>query len=143
LAKAHPFPERLILDDAAEPDLNGDSSDEEWLMHDRWFANSCEHAGYLISERLGNISMVAHIRELARHLQRSPGSKFPVLLERVIYSGSHTGDWLPNSQAAPLLEEVKIVLHSADVLSDTEREFFEALRRLCEASIATGNPIMF
>jgi len=38
---------------------------------------------------------------------------------------------------------VQIVLHSSDILSDSEREFFESLRRLCDASIETGNPIMF
>ena len=63
LAKPHPLPERLTLDETMEPVLTGDPSMDEWNAHDRWFAESCEHSGYLLSERLGDISMVAHLRE--------------------------------------------------------------------------------
>ena len=143
LAKAHPLPERLILNDAAEPELSGDPSEEEWLVHDRWFADSCEHGGYLLSEPLGNISLVARIREFVRHLQGRPGPRFPILLEHVIYNGTHTGDSLAAAQVELLLKEVDMILHSADILSDTEKTFFETLRRLCEASMKTGNPILF
>jgi len=143
IAKAHPFPGRLIINEAAEPGLDGDPSSEEWLVHDRWFGNSCQHGGYLVSERLGNISMVAQIREFVRHLQAKPSPRFPILLERVLYDGTHTGDYVPADQAKDLLEEVQVVLHSRDILSSSEREFFEALCRLCEASIRTENPIMF
>jgi len=38
---------------------------------------------------------------------------------------------------------VNLVLGSSDILTQGEREFFEAVKRLCEASIATGNPIVF
>jgi len=143
LAKPHPFPEKIFLDDAAEPSLKGNPSPEEWADHDRWFAASCEHGGYLLSERLGNIRMVAHIRELIHHLESNPRPRFPTLLEGVVYDGTHSGDWLPSAQAEDLLSEVHVVLHSSDILSDTERNFFEALRRLCDASIETRNPIMF
>lgn len=62
LATPHPFSEKLTLDDNAEPGIIGNSSSEESALHDRWFADSCEHGGYLLSERLGNIEMVSHIR---------------------------------------------------------------------------------
>jgi len=41
------------------------------------------------------------------------------------------------------LKEVETVLHSSDILADSEKEFFNNMKQLCEASIATGNPIMF
>lgn len=143
VAKSHPFPEKLFLDEAAEPGLKGNPSFEELLVHDRWFADSCRHGGYVLSERLGNIATAAHIRELVCHLEGNHGPRFPTLLERVVHDGTHSGDWLPSAQAEELLSEVQIVLHSSDILSDSEREFFESLRRLCDASIETGNPIMF
>jgi hypothetical protein len=142
-AKPHPFPDRLTFDETAEPVLTGDPSVKEWTAHDRWFAKSCEHGGYLVSERLGNISMVAHLQSFVRALQGRPEPRFPILLEKVLYNGTHSGDWISREQATDLLKEVDTVLHSGDILADSEKEFFSSMRRLCEASIETGNPIVF
>ena len=35
------------------------------------------------------------------------------------------------------------MLGSSDILTDGEKEFFHSMKRLCEASVVTGNPIMF
>jgi hypothetical protein len=61
----------------------------------------------------------------------------------VVYDGTHTGDWIPSQLAAGLLNEVDTVLHSRDILTDAEREFFEQVQKLCRASIETQNPIVF
>jgi hypothetical protein len=51
----------------------------------------CEHLDrMLLTHRLGNISLIGLIRA---ELQREPHN-FPILLEQVVYSGSHCGDWL-------------------------------------------------
>jgi hypothetical protein len=142
-AKPHPFPDRLTLDETAEPVLMGDPSEEDWLVHDRWFADSCEHSGYLVSERLGNISMASHLREFFRSLEGTPGPRFPVLLKKVLYDGTHSGDWIPSEQTVDLLKEVDTVLHSKDILADSEKEFCLSIKKLCMASIETGNPIVF
>jgi hypothetical protein len=65
------------------------------------------------------------------------------LLNHVVYDGTHTGDWLPAKQTATLIKEVDLVLASRDILTPGEKEFFESMKRLCEASLATGNPIGF
>src|ERR1700745_239584 len=91
----------------------------------------------------GSMLLIRHIRELVRHLQSNPGPRFPILLESVIYDGTHCGDCLSSSQARGLLEEINVVLQSSDILSELERNFFESVRRLCQASIQTGNPIVF
>ena len=142
-AKPHPFPERLTFDEAGSPSLTGDPSEEEWDAHDNWFVESCEHGGYLLSLPLGNISRISHLRTFLRGLQGKPGPRFPILLEKVIYNGTHTGDWLPREESPALLKEVETVLHSRDILASSEKEFFENLKQLCEASIETGNPILF
>ena len=41
------------------------------------------------------------------------------------------------------MKEVDLVLGSRDILTPGEKEFFESMKRLCEASLATGNPIGF
>jgi hypothetical protein len=142
-AKPHPFPDRLTFDESGEPMLTGDPSDDEWEAHDQWMTNSCEHEGYLLSMFLGNITRVGNLRSFLRHLQGNPGPRFPMLLEKVLYDGTHTGDWIASDKAEKLLKEVEIVLHSRDILAESEKEFFENMKQLCEASIATGNPIMF
>jgi hypothetical protein len=142
-AKPHPFPDRLTFDESGEPMLSGDPTEEEWEAHDKWMGESCEHEGCLLAMFLGNITRVGNLRSFLRALQGNPGPKFPLLLEEVLYDGTHTGDWIPAKQSPALLKEVNTVLHSIDILSDSEKEFFNNMKELCEASIATGNPIMF
>jgi hypothetical protein len=142
-AKPHPFPDRLTFDETGEPELTGDPTDDEWEAHDAWAAEACEHGGYLLSLFLGNITRVKNLRGFLEKLEDDPGPKFPILLEKVLYDGTHTGDWVPCEETAALLKEVETVLHSRDILSDSEKEFFENMKQLCEAGIVTGNPVMF
>jgi hypothetical protein len=142
-AKPHPFPDRLTFDETGEPVLTGDPTEDEWEAHDTWAAESCEHGGYLLSLFLGNITRVGHLRSFLRGLEGKPGPRFPLLLKKVLYDGTHTGDWIASDVAAELLKEVEIVMHSRDILAGGETEFFENMKSLCEASIATGNPLMF
>jgi len=142
-AKPHPFPDRLTFDETGEPVLTGDPSDDDWDAHDDWLGESCEHGGYLLALPLGNITRVQRLRAFLRGLEGKPGPRFPLLLTRVLYDGTHTGDWLASDKSADLLKEVETVLHSRDILAESEKEFFENMKQLCEASIETGNPIMF
>lgn len=142
-AKPHPFPDRLTFDESGEPSLTGDPTEEEWDAHDHWLNDSCEHKGFLLALFLGNITRVKNLRGFLRGLQGTPGPKFPILLEKVLYDGTHTGDWISSKVSAKLRKEVDTVLHSSDILSESEKEFFNNMKQLCEASIATGNPLMF
>ena len=142
-AKPHPQPARLTIDETGAPSLKGEFSEDEYEALDRWVQQSCEHGGFLASEALGNITLAKHVREFLSALQGDPGPHFPILIEKIVYDGTHTGDWIIAKESPKLLKEVEIVLQSSDILSPTEREFFQAMKRLCEASIATGNPIVF
>ena len=141
--KPHPFPDRFIWDESNALSLTGDPDQDEWDAHDKWVQQACEHEGYLLSEFLGNITRIRNVREFVRGLQGNPGPKFPILLKKVVYDGTHTGDWVPAQETPELLKEVNLVLQSSDILTQGEQEFFEAMKRLCEASLATGNPIGF
>jgi hypothetical protein len=141
-AIAHPFPEKLVFDDGGQPALNDGASTDDWIKHDHWLAESCEHAGFLVSVRLGNISMIAHVRELLGDLQRT-NLRFPILLEKVVYNGIHSGDSIPTADVPPLLKEVDTVVRLGNTLDSMDREFFTSIKRLCDASITTGNPIVF
>ena len=139
----HPFPDRLTWDETGAPSLTGDPDDDDWEAHDTWVQNACEHQGFIASEFLGNINRIRNVREFLKGLQGDPGPKFPILLKKVVYDGTHTGDFLPAKQTDALVKEVDLVLGSKDILTEGEREFFESMKRLCEASLATENPIGF
>lgn len=132
-----------MFDDDGEPALTGDASADEWDAHDQWLAHSCEHGGVLAAERLANITLAKHLRQFLKGLQGTAGPRFPILLDKVLYDGTHTGDRILSRYAPGLLNEVDLVLHSSDILAPSEKAFFHSMRRLCEASIETGNPIVF
>jgi hypothetical protein len=141
--KPHPFPKLFMWDETNSPSLKGDPTEEQWEEHDKWVQEACEHEGYLEAEFLGNINRARNVREFLRGLQGKPGPRFPILLEKVVYDGTHTGDWIPVEETPALLKEVETVLASRDILTQSEKEFFDAMKKLCDASIATQNPIMF
>ncbi len=139
-ARPHPFPELLAFDEAGEPTLKGDRDTnlKLWLKHDKWYGDSCPHSGYLVEKRLGNMASVANVRGFLEN--HSPNS-FPLLLERVVYSGTHSGDWVAASEVPQLLTETRRLqgLTSDPLILQFTNDVVE----LAEASIATGNPIVF
>jgi len=139
-ARPHPFPELLAFDETGEPTLKGDrdANLKLWLKHDKWYRNSCPHAGYLVEKHLGNTASVAYVRGfLESHFPNS----FPLLLERVAYSGTHSGDWIADSDVPQLLTETRRL---QGLTSDPFiLQFTNDVVELAEASIATGNPIVF
>ncbi len=141
--KPHPFPGRLAWEDDGAPSLSGDPDEYEWDAHENWVREACQHEGFLASEFLGNITRIRNVRDFVRGLRGNPGPKFPILLKKVIYDGTHTGDVLPAKDTPKLMKEVNLVLQSSDILTQGEKEFFEAMKRLCEASLESGNPIGF
>jgi len=139
-APAHSFPELLAIDKTGEAILRkeGEISLNLWLVHDKWCRKSCAHSGYLISKRLGNIAAVAHVREF---LERNSSHDFPLLIERVVYDGTHCGDCISASDAPQLLAETQRLrgLTSDPLIL----QFTSDVTELAEASISTGNPVVF
>jgi len=64
IATPHPFPDLLEIDEYGEAVLKSGASDEQWIAPDRWVVHSCEHGGFLASERLGNVATIAHVRSV-------------------------------------------------------------------------------
>jgi hypothetical protein len=139
-APLHPFPELLAFDETGEPILKGDGDIDLklWLTHDKWYRDSCQHSGYLVEKRLGNATAVAYV---SGFLQDNSPNSFPLLLERVVYSGTHSGDWVAASEVPQLLTETRRLLGLTTV--PVIIQFANDVIELAEASIATGNPIVF
>lgn len=60
---------------------------------------------------------------------------------KVLYSGTHAGDCLKPSEAEPLIQEAQAL--ETLIQDEYQREFVRTIKQLCEASMATGNPIAF
>jgi hypothetical protein len=139
-APPHPFPELLAFDETGEPTLKSDAdiSLKLWSKHDKWYRDSCPHSGHLVEKHLGNISLVACVRGF---LEDNSRNSFPLLLERVVYSGTHSGDWVAASEVPQLLTETRRLQGSTS--DPVIIQFTNDVIELAEASIATGNPIVF
>ena len=61
----------------------------------------------------------------------------------LVYNDVHCGDHLSSDVSAELLKEVEEANRFPNHRDVSDGEFFAGLRRLCEASIATRNPIVF
>lgn len=110
---------------------------------DEWRRCACEHTdGVLLHHRLGNISLIGLLR---LELQREP-NRFPILVTKVVYNGSHAGDYLT-------VEEVRALQRELELLGEfkcSTREaqgfmtvFREQMLELVAAAISINKPIVF
>jgi hypothetical protein len=132
----------LRFDETGEPFLDSRATADEWQIHDRWFDHSCEHKGYFLKMRLGNIALVAGVREKLGALDHQPSRTFPILLAQVVQNGTHSGDHIAAHKSPALLVEAEALL-SEDSLDELQRHFMEQVKQPCVASIETGYPIVF
>ena len=92
------------------------------------------------SKRLGNIASIASIREvLATVLENNS-----VVMSKIVYSGTHAGDFLPLDLIAKLESEFIVIdkyleKHDSMLVS----QFVTDMRELVLAARREGNPIVF
>lgn len=119
-------------------DLESAMAFDQWLLH-----RACVHAnGVLMHYRIGNIALVGSIRgELEREARL-----FPFLLDKVVYSGTHCGDFI-SPEDFPVLR-AELVRLKTFISSDKETaEYVAGFRTqmiaLLEAAEAVSKPISF
>lgn len=92
-------------------------------------------------ERIGNIALVAFIRE---EIAKAFGQQESLLSRTVVYSGSHAGDCIAFSKINQLsheideLERMTVSSRSAELTA-----FIEQMRKLIAAENREGNGIVF
>jgi hypothetical protein len=84
--------------------------------------------------------MIGFLREELRKLPQAETS-FPIILQRVIFSGSHTGDEIPVGDVPKLKNELELL--AKFTVKEDVKEFVQAMKELCAASLLTENPIVF
>ncbi len=117
---------------------------EQVLAFDQWdLERACPHEmGTLLHHFIGNIALVARLRH---ELNRYSGS-FPLILQRVIQNGVHTGDWLSLEQVETLDKEIRALTSVSALDPEFEpwlRHFELQMRELVAASRSVGKPIVF
>lgn len=116
---------------------------ESQLEFDRWHHSACEHpSGLLLHHRLGNISLIGMLRS---ELQRK-GSRFPILLGKVLYSGSHGGDFLGVDVVRSVRAEVEALAEFKCSNRQTQEfmaHFRTQMSDLILASMSVNKPIVF
>jgi hypothetical protein len=143
---------RLLVDPKATwkvyIDASGCRSDrtltlQDSLAFDQWNLNACEHeSGILLHHRIGNIAAVGLLRCA---LSEKP-ELFPITLTKIVYDGTHAGDFIAADQVLTLESELKSLsaFHSIDADIEGWIRFFEdQLRELVEASLRVAKPISF
>ncbi len=117
---------------------------EAALVFDAWcYKEACDHEnGVLLHRRLGNISLVGLLREELGHQAKA----FPALLSKVLYSGTHCGDWLTAEEVRTVQMELgQLKKHCCE--SARAQELVDAFRQQMEelvaCSLQVGKPIVF
>lgn len=143
----HPRPDLLFIDETGSPDISSaDPQDIE--AHDRWESlRPCQHEHFrLVEHWLGNTSLIGSIRAFINQHSSDPAREYPVLWSRVIYNGSHSGDFLTSDAVLELRDEV-YRLSRTENLPNTDitlwAEFLGKLEDLVRASLGVNKPISF
>jgi hypothetical protein len=117
---------------------------ESDLAFDQWYYfRACEHSdGVLVGHHLGNIALIDLLRgELQREVER-----FPILCSRVIYSGTHAGDYLQVELIPDLQQELELLREfqcSSREADQYMKDFREKMFELASAALSIGKPIAF
>jgi hypothetical protein len=135
--------------DYGGPELRSEDLDGA-LEHDRWqYDDACEHQDcVLLHHWIGNIARVAALRECVHTLSSDPKSDFPVIWCKVIYSGTHAGDFLTLNLVQQLQDELQRLRHAdMSVLTRDDAQrliwFIDQMEDLVQAALTVGKPICF
>ena len=140
----HPLPELLFIDDSGYPDIRSANFEQE-VLHDKWEAqNPCLHTDFrLVEYWLGNVAAIGQIRDRIEKLSESTATPYSILSSKVIYNGSHSGDFLTPDEVVQLRDEL-CSLQKVNSLKDAQfNEFMQKLQDLINKSMSVGKPIAF
>jgi hypothetical protein len=113
------------------------------MAFDSWSMDACEHEdGVLLHHYLGNSAMIGFLGEtLDPHAKR-----LPIVTSKVIYSGSHCGDFLTPAQVEQLaleLEPLRRIYAPNPELEPRLRHFEQQLHELVDCALRVRKPIAF
>ena len=151
LTVPHPYPRLLHIASNGSPEIRSKDPikvDE----HDKWMnLPPCKHEAMMLDgSNLGNAGSISQLYEILSGVMTGHGRTYPVLLGKVVYSGTHCGDHLAVSDVRRLsteLDRLKMAIPSATALSGEDARqialAIKKLRRLVKTALAVNKPIAF
>jgi hypothetical protein len=95
-----------------------------------------------LSLRLGNLADIGNLREIL--VKKFPHLASSIILTKILYSGSHSGDAIPYVQIEPLKKEIEFIRRAgAQDRSPELDQFLLQMDELIAAAESEGNPIAF
>ncbi|MGA2414924.1 MAG: hypothetical protein ABSF59_10765 [Candidatus Sulfotelmatobacter sp.] len=147
----HPFPKLLFVEVNGSPEIRSKTS-AKINEHDEWMAlPPCQHEGMMVAGAyIGNATFVERVRYSLKVLLKPPPPRCPVLLGKVLYCGTHTGDYLTLAQVRRLAAELQQLkefdLENTEISSTKLRSIRSVatkLRRLTNIALEIKKPIAF
>ena len=147
----HPFPRLLYTLKDGRPVIRSNDA-AKIAAHEAWMAlPPCKHEDMMVDGcSLGNASGAEFIYEVLSSAQKPLRTKFPFLLNKVFYSGTHCCDFLTLAQVRRLDVELKQLrkLKLTDLGVATRdvkwiTEIIVSLTRLVKVAQKVGKPIVF
>jgi hypothetical protein len=147
----HPYPQLLYIDANGSPEIDSDDS-AKMEEHYEWMElPPCKHSGMqFCGATLGNAGGIHFLKARFQAVLKAKRLKCPVLMRRVLYSGTHTGDHLTVAQVAKLAAELKglqkIDFKELGVLTEDLRyikQMLKELEQVVQAAEKLGKPIAF
>jgi hypothetical protein len=97
----------------------------------------------VVEKRIGNIALVNALKAELEKILGDSSSK-TLLISKILYSGTHSGDVIPKDDLGSLKHEIALVRGIAGCQKSSELESFLAdMEELVTASEHHGNPIVF
>ena len=137
-----PYQELVEIDVSGAVYIVTDNNDKYFEFED-WKRSACIHEKMVfLHHRLGNIGAIGHVATHVEEVSAQKNYKFPILLTKVIYSGSHAGDQLDLPDITLLAIELNMLKSEIqdDILT---RNVVNDLLDLCEKAFIMQNPIVF
>jgi hypothetical protein len=147
----HPFPRLLYVSSNGCPQIRTRDA-IKIAAHDEWMEiPPCKHGSMQFDGcSLGSGGAAIVISAALYIAQEQAKAKFPILLKKVFYSGTHTGDFLSLAQVRKLDVELKqfrkLKLTDLGIGKKDAKwmsEIFDCLARIVKVALKVGKPIAF
>jgi len=119
-----------------------DTTGEVYFENDAVILSSGDREA--VHKRLGNITAIMWVRDEIEKLLPSL-RRNSILLRKVVYDGTHSGDFIPVEDLPALKRELSVVRQrvTPNRVSDLLHEFLDSMDELIAAAEQQGNPIVF
>jgi hypothetical protein len=116
-------------------------TDRAWFAFTNWrLSKACSHPAMILKHhRLGTAHQITPLRQQLRNDE----TRFPILLNKILYSDTHTCDWIPLPILPQLTEELKHLDPPATPQGEALRHLKIQLAELIIAAQMANKPICF